>query len=100
MFEFLFISLAVPIGLNYLHRYFQHKFKLQGHAAVHIMLIFSCIILLSLLDYQIWWNEGGRNLDSESKDVVRLSVFLQSLIAMVIGGILIYKDFPRTTKEN
>ena len=86
LFEFLFISILIPIYLSMIRSFIKREVNFPGETGVYGITVIICIAMSSWIDYDTWSNTQKKLLDAESRDVVEIGLLVQFLLALIVGG--------------
>ena len=101
-FEFAFVSFLLPIYLAVIHSFIVRENRFAGEGAIYALIMIASILLACWIDYDTWSSAEKKFLDAESRDVVEIGLFLQFILALIVGGCAILfsglnKKFPNAT---
>jgi len=99
--ESFFSAFLLPSYLLTIFYFANKKFELPRLKIIYAFLTFACILISVRLDFTNWWDTIGKNIDAESRDIVKIGLTLQFLFALFvseIGLLIIGKSFQNQQK--
>ena len=85
--ESLFSAFFLPTYLLTIFYYANKKFELPRVKKVYAFLFFACILISIRIDFANWWDTSGKNVDAETRDIVKIGLALQFLFGLLVSEI-------------